>query len=102
MIKKVAIFANGGEVAGFNAVIRSLVKTEENAGIESYGYIDGYKGMLNNNYIPLTTQDKASGIIHKGGSIIGSSTNTNVFKDKVVKEDGSITYEDLSEKCIIN
>ena len=102
MIKKVAILANGGDVAGFNAVIRAIVKTAENAGIECYGYIDGYKGMLNNNYVPLTTLDKASGIIHKGGSIIGSSTNTNVFNYKVVKEDGTVTYEDLSEKCITN
>ena len=102
MIKKVAILANGGDVAGFNAVIRAIVKTAENAGIECYGYIDGYKGMLNNNYIPLTTLDKASGIIHKGGSIIGSSTNTNVFNYKVVNADGTVTYEDLSEKCITN
>jgi len=102
MIKKVAILANGGDVAGFNAVIRAIVKTAENEGIECYGYIDGYKGMLNNNYVPLTTLDKASGIIHKGGSIIGSSTNTNVFNYKVVKEDGTVTYEDLSEKCITN
>lgn len=102
MIKKVAILANGGDVAGFNAVIRAIVKTAENAGIECYGYIDGYKGMLNNDYVPLTTLDKASGIIHKGGSIIGSSTNTNVFNYKVVKPDGTVTYEDLSEKCITN
>lgn len=102
MIKKVAILASGGDVAGFNAVIRAIVKTAENQGIECYGYIDGYKGMLENNYIPLTTLDKASGIIHKGGSIIGSSINTNVFRYKVVKEDGSVTYEDLSEKCITN
>ena len=31
MIKKVAILANGGDVAGFNAVIRAIVKTAENA-----------------------------------------------------------------------
>ena len=30
MIKKVAILANGGDVAGFNAVIRGIVKTAEN------------------------------------------------------------------------
>lgn len=102
MVKKVAILANGGDVAGFNAVIRAIVKTAENNGIECYGYIDGYKGMLNNNYVRLTTLDKASGIIHKGGSIIGSSTNTNVFRYKVTKEDGSVTYQDLSEKCIQN
>ena len=102
MVKKVAILANGGDVAGFNAVIRAIVKTAENAGVECYGYIDGYKGLLENNYVKLTTLDKASGIIHKGGSIIGSSTNTNVFRYKVVDENGNVEYQDLSQKCIDN
>ena len=30
MIRKVAILANGGDVSGFNAVIRAIVKTAEN------------------------------------------------------------------------
>ena len=34
MVKKVAILANGGDVAGFNAVIRGIVKTAENNNIE--------------------------------------------------------------------
>ena len=102
MIKRVAILANGGDVAGFNAVIRAIVKTAENQGIECFGYIEGYKGMLENNYIPLTTLDRASGIIHKGGSIIGSSINTNVFNYKVVDENGNVEYKDLSQQCIDN
>ena len=34
MVKKVAILANGGDVAGFNAVIREILKTAVNNGIE--------------------------------------------------------------------
>ena len=45
MVKKVAILANGGDVAGFNAVIRGIVKTAENHDIECYGFIDGYNGL---------------------------------------------------------
>ena len=33
MLKKVAILANGGDVSGFNAVIRGIVKTAENNSI---------------------------------------------------------------------
>lgn len=40
MLKKVGILANGGDVAGFNAVIRAIVKTAENKGVECYGIID--------------------------------------------------------------
>ena len=46
MIKKVAILANGGDVSGFNAVMRAIIKTAENNNIECYGFIDGYRGLL--------------------------------------------------------
>lgn len=101
MMKKVAILANGGDVAGFNAVIRGIVKTAENNGVECYGYIEGYKGLLENNYIRLDSSSTASGILHKGGSIIGSSTNSNVFNYKV-EENGQTVYKDLSDICVQN
>ena len=103
MLKKVAILANGGDVSGFNAVIRAIVKTAETHGVECYGFIDGYNGLLKNNYVKLSTANDqtASGILPKGGSIIGSSTNANVFNYKV-EENGQIVYKDLSEVCIEN
>ena len=54
MLKKVAILANGGDVSGFNAVIRAIIKTAESNGIECYGYIDGYRGILNNDFVRLS------------------------------------------------
>ena len=102
MIKKVAILANGGDVAGFNAVIRGIMRTAQENGIECYGYLDGYRGLVKNEYIRLDGNPIASGIIAKGGSIIGSSTNAIVFHYKVEHEDGTVTYEDLSDKCVQN
>ena len=98
MIKKVAILANGGDVSGFNAVIRAIVKTAEHNGIECYGFIDGYNGLLKNDYVKLSTRNdqSASGILPKGGSIIGSSTNANVFNYKT-EENGEVVYKDLSD-----
>ena len=103
MLKKVAILANGGDVSGFNAVIRAIVKTAENNGIECYGFIDGYNGLLKNEYVKLSTanDETASGILPKGGSIIGSSTNANVFNYKV-DENGEVVYKDLSNVCVEN
>ena len=101
MIKKVAILANGGDVSGFNAVIRGIVKTAENNGIECYGFIEGYRGLLKNEYIKLDSATTASGILQKGGSIIGSSTNANVFNYKV-EENGEVVYKDLSDLCVEN
>ena len=104
MLKKVAILANGGDVAGFNAVIRGIVKTAENNNVECYGFIDGYNGLLKNNFEKLSTAEEgnAEGILPKGGSIIGSSTNANVFNYKVINENGEVEYKDLSDICIEN
>ena len=100
-MKKVAILANGGDVSGFNAVIRGIVKTAETNGVKCYGVIEGYKGLLENNFVELDSYSNASGILYKGGSIIGSSTNANVFHYKV-EENGEVVYKDLSDKCIEN
>ena len=103
MLRKVAILANGGDVSGFNAVIRAIIKTAENKDIECYGFIDGYRGLLQNNIIRLGTSStgNAVGILPKGGSIIGSSTNANVF-NYPVEENGEIVYKDLSDVCVEN
>lgn len=100
MIKKVGILTNGGDCPGLNAVIRAIVKTSTLKGIECYGYIEGYRGLLANNYIKLTGEN-VSGILNKGGTIIGSSNNINVFNYKT-EEDGKVVYKDVSDICIKN
>lgn len=101
-VKKVAILTNGGDAPGLNAVIRAIVKTGRTYGVECYGFIEGYKGLLNNNYVKLDLQGNASGLLTKGGTIIGTSNATNVFNYKVVNEDGSVEYKDLSDICVQN
>ena len=101
-MKKVAILTNGGDAPGLNAVIRAIVKTARTNGVECYGFIEGYKGLLNNDYVKLDLATNASGLLHKGGTIIGTSNSTNVFNYKVVNEDGSVEYKDLSDKCVEN
>lgn len=101
-IRRVAILANGGDVAGLNPVIRAITRTAENNGIECYGFIDGYKGLLENKFVRLDGQPISSGLINRGGSIIGSSTNTIVFNYKIVNPDGTVVYKDLSDLCVQN
>ena len=47
MVKKVGILTAGGDCPGLNAVIRGIVKTAEYAGVETYGFLEGYKGLYN-------------------------------------------------------
>lgn len=101
-VRKVAILTNGGDAPGLNAVIRAIVKTARTYGVEVYGFIEGYKGLLNNDYVKLDLSTNASGLLTRGGTIIGTSNNTNVFNYKCVNEDGSVEYKDLSDVCVQN
>lgn len=101
MVKKVAIITNGGDCPGLNAVIRAIVKTAETNGVECYGYIEGYKGLYENNYIKLESNGSASGLLHRGGTIIGASNSTNLFNLKV-EENGKTVYRDVSDICVEN
>ena len=101
-VKKVALLTNGGDAPGLNAVIRAIMKTGITNGVECYGFIEGYKGLLNNNYIKIDMNADTVDLLTRGGTIIGTSNNTNVFNYKCVNEDGSVEYKDLSWKCIEN
>ena len=101
MVKKVAIITNGGDCPGLNAVIRAIVMTAETHGVEAYGYIEGYKGLINNDYVRLESSGKAAGLLHRGGTIIGSSNSTNLFNYKT-EENGQVVYKDVSDIAVQN
>jgi len=100
-IKKIGILTAGGDCPGLNAVIRAVVKTAINDyGMEVIGFKDGYGGLVENKVLKLSFFD-ASGIINKGGTILGTSNKANPFS-YYVKNNGEVTYKDLSQIAINN
>ena len=95
MTKKVGIITAGGDCPGLNAVIRGAVKTAEYNDVEVYGFLEGYKGLLENRYIKLDSKT-VSGIIHRGGTILGSNNATNTFAVPEYKENGERIFVDKS------
>jgi len=79
-IKKIGILTGGGDCPGLNAVIRAVTKYSELHNIEVIGFKDGWKGLLDKRYIDLNHKS-VSGLIHKGGTILGTS-RTNALKDQ--------------------
>jgi 6-phosphofructokinase 1 len=76
---KVGVLSGGGDAPGINAVIRAVVrKGIQNYGYEIVGIKDGWHGLLENEFLPLDLKS-ASGILPRGGSILGTS-RTNPFK----------------------
>ncbi len=99
MVRKVGIITAGGDCPGLNAVIRGIVKTAEYAGVETYGFLEGYKGLLEDRYVKLDS--KVTGdIISKGGTILGSNNKTNLFAVPVKNDVGEIEYVDKSEEVV--
>ena len=100
-IKKIALLTGGGDCPGLNAVIRAVTKTAIlNYGMEVIGYKFGYRGLYNNDFVPLTL-DSVSGILHRGGTILYSSNKDNLF-DYSVEEDGIIVKKDVSDVGVEN
>jgi len=78
---KVGVLSGGGDAPGINAVIRAVVrKGILNYGNEMIGIQDGWRGLIQSKFIPLTL-DTISGLLPRGGSILGTS-RTNPFKDE--------------------
>ena len=80
MAKKVAILTGGGDCPGLNAVIRAATLKLTRAGFEMIGVRKGWRGLLENDYMPLDLSH-ISGILHKGGTILGTS-RTNPMKEE--------------------
>jgi len=78
---RVGILSGGGDAPGLNAVIRAVVrKGINNYGYEIVGIKDGWHGLLENEFMPLDLES-TSGILPRGGSILGTS-RTNPFKQE--------------------
>jgi phosphofructokinase-like protein len=76
---KVGVLSGGGDAPGINAVIRAVVKKGiQNYGYEIIGIKDGWAGLIEGEYLTLDLK-AASGLLPRGGSILGTS-RTNPFK----------------------
>ena len=76
---RIGLLTGGGDCPGLNPVIRAVVrKGVEHYGHEIFGFRKGWKGVLENDAIELT-RENTSGILHRGGTILGTS-RTNVYK----------------------
>ncbi len=95
MTRKVGLITAGGDCPGLNAVIRGAVKTAEYNNVEVYGFLEGYKGLLENRYVKLDSKN-VSGILHRGGTILGSNNATNTFAVPEIKENGERVFVDKS------
>jgi phosphofructokinase-like protein len=75
---KIGILTGGGDCPGLNPVIRAVVRKGLNEGYQIIGIKNGWKGLIENEVKQLNL-DSVSGILPKGGTILGTS-RTNPYK----------------------
>jgi 6-phosphofructokinase 1 len=81
MMKKIGILTSGGDAPGMNACIRAVVRTAVYHDMEAVGFLRGYEGLIDNNYLELK-RESVSGIIQKGGTILKTARSERFRTDE--------------------
>ncbi len=100
MAPRIAILTGGGDCPGLNAVIRAAAKTAIlDYSAEVIGVLDGYEGLIRNHAREIGYLN-ASGILAKGGTILGTSNRANPFKYPTMSDSGETRFDDLSDQAV--
>ncbi|HAM21164.1 MAG TPA: 6-phosphofructokinase [Actinobacteria bacterium] len=71
---RIAVFTSGGDSQGMNGAVRAVVRAGVSAGLEVFAIYEGYEGMIRGgDYIRSMQHDDVGGILHLGGTVIGSA-----------------------------
>ena len=89
------MLTSGGDAPGMNAAIRAVVRTGVSGGLEVYGIMKGYQGMIDGQFRKLGSRD-VSGIIQLGGTIL----KTARCKEFHTPEGRLKAYQNLKEQGI--
>ncbi len=93
-VQRIGVLTGGGDAPGLNAVIRAVVKSACNSGIECIGLEDSFDGLIEpGRSRPLTPRD-VTGILRLGGTILGTTNRGNPFAHPIVTSEGTKDYSD--------
>lgn len=101
MAKTIAVLTGGGDCPGLNAVIRGVVRSATQKGWRVLGIEDGFDGLLSSIKVRQLDNKAVSGILQRGGTILGTSNHGNPLHYPVEK-DGVIHWQDVSAQVIEN
>lgn len=70
--RRIGLLTSGGDAAGMNAVIRTVTRYAIYNNLEVYGFYEGFKGLINNDF-KVMDLNAVGGIIDRGGTILYSA-----------------------------
>ena len=86
------MLTGGGDAPGLNAVIRAVVKSACNSGIECIGIEDSFDGLIETSRSRVLTPSDVRGIMRLGGTILGTVNRGNPFAHPIETSDGMRDY----------
>lgn len=84
MIQKIGVLTSGGDSPGMNCAIRAVVRAGLSYGLEVYGIMDGYRGLVDDDMF-LMNRSSVSDIVNRGGTIL-QTARLREFKEESVRQ----------------
>ena len=80
--RRLAVLTSGGDAQGMNPAVRAVVRTALNHGAEIFAVYEGWQGLVDGgDRIRPVTWNEVSGILHRGGTVIGTARSTD-FRER--------------------
>jgi 6-phosphofructokinase 1 len=93
-IKKIGVLTGGGDAPGLNAVIRAVVKSAHNSGVEVLGLEDSFDGLIYPEKSRILTPRDVTGILRLGGTVLGTVNRGDPFAEPITTPEGTFNYGD--------
>ena len=84
MVRKIGVLTSGGDAPGMNSAIRSVTRIALNNGVEVVGVVNGYRGLLEETFLPLDRK-AVSDTLDRGGTFLGSARLPE-FKEEAIQD----------------
>jgi 6-phosphofructokinase 1 len=94
-VTRIGILTSGGDSPGMNAAIRAVVRTGLYHGLEVYGIMRGYQGLIEDDIYQMESRSVAN-IIQRGGTMLKTARCKEIFE----KEGRAKAYENLKRRGI--
>ncbi|MFI3284965.1 MAG: 6-phosphofructokinase [Erysipelotrichaceae bacterium] len=99
MIRKIGVLTSGGDSPGMNACIRAVTRVALSNGIEVVGIRDGYRGLIEGDFIALE-KSSVSDILARGGTMLGSARLPE-FKEMEVQQKAVAKLKEIGVDALV-
>jgi 6-phosphofructokinase 1 len=98
-MKRIGLLTSGGDSPGMNAAIRGVVRAAIARGAEVYGFMRGYEGVIDEDFVPMDSKS-VGGIISRGGTILRTARSQE-FREHDGRRRAVASLQDLAVEGLV-